>query len=433
MGPCIITCSKYNELALNILSDTSTFELLPVTSDHSIIEDYLQDLKNSQVGSMVTPEKHSCPSFKGMPKVHKNPVKLRPVVDASNCFTTKLSKLLHLALTETKQIVYRINDILVPSTDKFIQKLSEIPESEVPKLRMDALDVESLYTNIPHEVVLSAVNFFTCYLKSNTISFKFEKQHITITVGELIKLVRIYLKYNILFYPEQKVWYKQIKGIPTGGNVSPVLADLSMSYFEVQVKDNMFDLWRKYHYSGRYLDDLLILTSDESYSPEKFQEMFYNNVFILKVTCENDDDKIFLDLTVKQERDNCRMSYKLYRKPGNAYNYIHNKSFLAQHVKTSFIRNEFNRIRKRCYYDKDYISESQFFTERLLKRGYSKTFIESCISLNHNTSKNESQHWSVLFYQEDVNKSDLVKLLDKPEEEVSIAFRNQKNLKSYLS
>jgi hypothetical protein len=206
-----------------------------------------------------------------------------------------------------------------------------------------------------------------------------------------------------------------------------------MSYFEVQVKDNMFDLWRKYHYSGRYLDDLLILTSDESYSPEKFQEMFYNNVFILKVTCENDDDKIFLDLTVKQERDNCRMSYKLYRKPGNAYNYIHNKSFLAQHVKTSFIRNEFNRIRKRCYYDKDYISESQFFTERLLKRGYSKTFIESCISLNHNTSKNESQHWSVLFYQEDVNKSDLVKLLDKPEEEVSIAFRNQKNLKSYLS
>lgn len=435
MGPCLISNSKYIELSDSILCDQSTFMPLTITSDHDIVQEYVSVVKNLSCHHLLIPESNKSPVFRGMPKVHKNPIKLRPVVNASNCFTTKLSKLLLAALKTTKDLISNMNDFLVSSTDKFIEKLGRIPSEIVSSLHMDALDIESLYTNIPHDLLINAIDHFLCYQRSNTLFFKFEGKYVTLSSNEVLKLSKIYLEFNVLFDPKRAVWYRQTKGIPTGGNVSPVLADIVLSYCEMKIKDDHISIWNQYRYSGRYLDDLLVLTTDESYSPSKFQDLFYSNKFILKETGSKIRECVFLDLEVKQECEKNLFSYKLYRKPGNAYSYIHEKSFLPLHVKRSFIWNEFERIKRRCFYEVDIERESKFFEDNLLTRGYSKAFITSCKTFSSRQSTVESKHWLVYPYQIDIPKSTLVlNLKDSTPipENVQISFRNQKALIKYL-
>lgn len=104
MGPSIISKMKYDQLSLKLLHDKSTFEPL-MWYEEDIVKHYMLDVKrlcSKSLQESICPDviQQRLPMFTGLPKVHKPIIALRPVVNASNCITTKVSKLLQEILME---------------------------------------------------------------------------------------------------------------------------------------------------------------------------------------------------------------------------------------------------------------------------------------------------------------------------------------------
>jgi hypothetical protein len=433
MGPVVITVELETQLALSILENQAEFDKINKSKSEIILSfnKELQLLLPDKLSKKLSPkiEQLHLPIFQGLPKVHKHPLKLRPVVNASSCFTTNISKLLQEVL---KPVLIRMEDfnlLNIRSTDQFIKKLKEIPADIIPSLKLQALDIESLYTNIEHKDVIIATTFFLDSTNRNTHEIKLDKGTISIENNLVINLLKIYLRYNYLQFNNnnEELILFQKKGIPTGGNVSPTLAMLVLSFYEVNFRENHASLFEKYRMSGRYLDDILIITTDTEYSAEKFQAMVYDNKFALKITSEVEHGYVFLDIVVTKETNPNRLKYKLYRKPGNAYMYIHYMSYIPAHVKKSFILNELIRIQKRCIDNEDVKSESEFFLKQLTKRGYPKKYLNSITKNKHIKQTKEGKKydkWLVLPYQDLISSNEIRKILDI-QPFIGISYKNQ--------
>lgn len=116
----------------------------------------------------------------------------------------------------------------------------------VKNMLLVTLDVESLYTNIPHEGGVEAVDF---YLRPKHLDMK---PSIT-CIKELTKLV---LTKNSFMYKD--VHYLQVKGTAMGSTMAPNYASLYVGFFEREFVFNRshntffhhIGLWR------RYIDDI---------------------------------------------------------------------------------------------------------------------------------------------------------------------------------
>ncbi len=88
MGIAIITKELYNSLSKNVVNDTSFTK--SEKGINILMQEYYEQLTFHHKVDFIKPkedQKH-LPSFIGLPKVHKSPVKLRPVVNARSCWTT---------------------------------------------------------------------------------------------------------------------------------------------------------------------------------------------------------------------------------------------------------------------------------------------------------------------------------------------------------
>ncbi len=145
--------------------------------------------------------------------------------------------------------------------------------------------------------------------------------------------------------------------------------------YENQYQMFFEDQWNSLKFFGRYLDDVIALTTDPNFNWKSMEESIYQKQIILEDNSHEDHRTgIFLDVLVEVENSN-EISYQLYRKPGNAYQYIHEKSFIAHHIKKNFIQHEVLRIQKRCKKHYDFVRHLKHFKAQLTKRGYSKNFI----------------------------------------------------------
>ena len=393
----------------------------------------------------------------GIPKVHKNPIKLRPIVNASNCYTTKLAKVITCILTPILTLTNKLNPLNVKNSDTFIEKLKKITPEEVKNLTLDALDFESMYTNIPRQKLLHNIRSLLNKFRNNEdtdlkdvrklVNKKQQYDYIRITNGDIMTMIETYLDYN--YVKDEGKIYRQLNGIPTGGNCSPLLANLYLSEYELNFKDNNPEMFEKYKNSGRYLDDLAALTSDILYSAKKVNKMIYMNDMNLTTNVDNipykprhplNQRKIFLDLVIELEKliKKACIGYRLFRKEGNAYNYPHQQSHLPQACKEGFIKAEFNRIRARCKYEHDIHQENEYFIKNLIKRGYKRHKIENLKAKSHDqkTKRRFTNRWIVTRYTNIYTKKSIKQainpeIIDMEEikEEANLAFKNFPKIK----
>lgn len=434
MGPCIISKEIYCSLTSNLLNDVHTFELLDMKTE-DIVNSFFERINlviPQYIRSCITPteQEGNIPRFTGLPKVHKNPLKLRPVINASKVTFTKLSMLIDDTLKPIINKLKDMNPFNVKNIDEFISKIRE-KEINTTEYKMDALDISSLYTNIPIDLVLESVEFFTLQnLKDKTYSRIFcknAKTWLNITVQNQIDLISIYLEFNYLLTEDNKV-YKQIQGIPTGGNCSPSLAMLALSYLEIQFRRENRQIWQHYSLSARYLDDWIIITTDKNYERERFQTLVYKDKFILEPSNNTiANECIFLDGRFRFEEN--KITFRLYRKPGNAYSYIHAKSFIPLHIKKGFIVGEIIRIYRRCFHEKDALVEEKFFVQKLIQRGYEPKFLRRLVLIGRSKfkqSKNNSDNkpeykWLIVPYLPQIPYFEYLEAV-RPSEEFNYAL-----------
>ena len=167
--------------------------------------------------------------------------------------------------------------------------------------KLVSFDVSSLYTNIPHELRLKAIEYWLDKYPK-LIHSRFNKSFIL----EALKLV---LKNNHFVFKEE--FFHQIVGTAMGAIVAPTYATLVMGYLELQFYEkckNEFGVKNgKYIEENchRFLEDCYIALDETNINPLKLFDTLNNIYDNIKFTKEQHNLYLpFLDIMINKDLEN---------------------------------------------------------------------------------------------------------------------------------
>jgi hypothetical protein len=275
------------------------------------------------------------PILHAVPKMHKTPYKFRFIAGARNSSMKNVSKLVQRALiflrghfrNYCRIAKSRGNKGLYWAIDGSIQTVNDMKSIKVKKnTTIFTADFASLFTNLPHDLVLSKVMTLVgkCFANSGGkqgLVFTYENIYYAdanpnkngsvfyhkVEIVEMIDQVlkQGYVKFgNIVFH--------QKCGVPMGGNASPMLADLTLSVIEFEYlnKQQNFTVARTFGKVYRYMDDIAVI--GEGNFKQVFHQI-YPNSLQLEETSTSEKESNFLDLTICIEPNNTIVT-RLYNK-----------------------------------------------------------------------------------------------------------------------
>src|SRR5215813_2514280 len=225
------------------------------------------------------------------------------------------------------------------------------------------MDVNSLYTNIPHEEGIDALRH---YLSSNDESKP--------TSDTLCVLTELVLKNN--FFEFNNKHYIQVQGTAMGTKMAPNYANIFMGHLEnriLECTELKPILWL------RYIDDIFMLWPHGLTSLNNFLDHINNFHPTIKFTHSYSSNQIhFLDVSVHLDIN--KLTTKLYKKPTDRKQYLHFKSCHPKHSKRGIPYAQLLRIKRICSKEQDFISDSTELMKSFSQRGYPKHILDSAIS-----------------------------------------------------
>ncbi|CAG2250987.1 unnamed protein product [Mytilus edulis] len=239
----------YKEKVLEQLNDEEYYKQITNNPDKAtkkrlkkLIKDYNQCLTEKEIAYLCDFDPKES-NFYGLPKVHKSAqiqntvrdqnniyvetfrpadLKLRPIIAGPESLTQRLSHFIDLVIKH-----------LCPSIPSYIKDdmefLNHIPAIVPEETLLTSFDVTSLYTNIPHDLGLTAVKYWI-EEKRDEIDSRFETNFI-------LEATKIVLEENTFYFDGNK--YRQIKGTAMGTKVAPTYANLVMGYLEQQMQEQI--------------------------------------------------------------------------------------------------------------------------------------------------------------------------------------------------
>ena len=302
------------------------------------------------------------PVFYCLPKVHKDPVhpKGRPIVAAIGSLTENISSFVDFFL---QPIVNSLPSFTQDSTD--LLKTLKSVQDPTTVTYMACLDVESLYTSVPHT---GALETLTLFLNQRPPDSKPET-HV------LIELTETLLTHNYFMFQDEN--YLQIKGVSMGSKASPSIANIYMGLFEqnyvFNATENIFlpyiKMWK------RYIDDICILWTGDETTLLKFFEFINVKNEHLKFTMEYDQHQVnFLDIKITKE--NGTFQTDVYRKPCYRNSLLRSDSFHPTPLKNSLPISQFYRVRRICSTDESFETQSETLKSMFVSRGYRQDIVE---------------------------------------------------------
>ena len=229
----------------------------------------------------------------GLPKIHKEQLTYRIIISSINFPTYKLARFLSDILVK---VVGKTNSYVKDSWSFY----DDMKDIIIPNnYKMISLDVVSLFTNVPLELVSEIINE-----KWSDIS-----TYTKLTKSEIIKALK--LVFNNTVFSFDKIFYEQKYGCPMGSPLSPVIANLVMEKIEGIALSKL--TFEPIMYK-RYVDDIFTIV------PECFvDEMvdvfnsIHNRIKFTKEV-ELEGELSFLDIKIIKNDDN-RVKLNWYRKP----------------------------------------------------------------------------------------------------------------------
>lgn len=366
--------TDYNNLVLDHLSDSNTYEfkgkfnnnwvtamcklkLSPLVSNPII-----KQLNDQSIKYLNEKREYKLPFFHILAKIHKSPLKGRPIVGATNWITTPVSILLDILL---QKIVIQFSTIL-KNTYQLLQELKNVKMTSED--RLVTLDISSLYTNINIKVLETSLS--DPLLK---LLFKFICDNNYFQYGDLL--------------------FKQKRGIAMGTNAAVNLANIYLArFYDPNIVKN-----KKVKFFKRYIDDIFIIYNNHEDTLTSDLEIWNKLIRDIKITYEFNDKTInFLDVTIFQKEDGS-LGYKTFQKPINKYLYLPPFSYHTKHTIKGFITGEILRYKKTNSDNLDLTLILSQFKFRLLERGYSKFFLNKIFkSQTTNSSKEKEKRKKLL-------------------------------------
>ncbi|UYV76593.1 hypothetical protein LAZ67_14001351 [Cordylochernes scorpioides] len=284
------------------------------------------------------------PNLYGLPKIHKANTPLRPIISYSGSPLYPIAKYLSSIISPfQKKLPYT-----VPNPVAAIETINNIP---IPHdSYMVSFDIESLYTSIPHDEAILALQEFL---------HNHPEIILPIPKEALIDLIELYR------------YFKQVKGLPMGNSVSSALANIYMDKIDKIIADTaqlQVIIWK------RYIDDILCITKVDLSTILNF----LNNLKpFLKFTFEIEENNSLPFLDIQLTRNQDRIETRIYRKPTHTGSYLNFNSFGPIHHKISVVKTLSKRlITHFSTNNNDTKKERTKVFQELLSNNYPKPFIK---------------------------------------------------------
>jgi hypothetical protein len=199
---------------------------------------------NTQLGAFL---RHKCPAsdldepavpvFYGIPKIHKHPTKIRPIV---LCHSTAQGLAAKFVSKQLKPLLDARPYVLHGSKD-LAERLAAIHVPRHRKVWLISGDIVAFYPNIPTQRCVDIVNQW--WLSENAEESVASKHLFTSAVR---------LVFRNLIFDFMSSTYRQKRGLAMGIACSPNAANLYGAYFEQKILPDPDFL-----FFGRYIDDVL--------------------------------------------------------------------------------------------------------------------------------------------------------------------------------
>lgn len=309
----VMNKSEYNDKMMTLLNDRATYTILERDISNQIQfqcnalitkwEDH-QFITTNEAKWMRT-YNSVCAKIYGLVKVHKAGYPIRPIVSSIKAPTYQLSKMYSRILKNVVGKTYRS----IKNSFELAKKLRRVrlPKNHV----LISLDVVSLFTKIPSELIYAAI-----HKKWNTI-----KKFTSLPKEEFLEGLKIVIE-NCCFQFEG-TFYKQIFGAPMGSPSSPVFADLVLEILEDVVINK---LGFRLPFFWRYVDDILTAVPEDKVDQILKAFNDYNPHVQFTIEKESNQKISFLELDII--RDGCSIKLDWYHKPSWSGRYMNFESHL---------------------------------------------------------------------------------------------------------
>ena len=285
--------------------------------------------------------------FYTLPKIHKDGNPGRPIVNSIGTITEKLSAYIDQHI---RPLVPNIPTYIKDTTD-FINTIEGIQLD--PTDLLVTIDVSALYTSIPHNEGLMAINK------------ALENQYDPLLKTFICRLTHQVLIKN--YFTFNGKFYHQIQGTAMGTRMAPSYANLFMYQLESNI---LRSLILKPDYWYRYIDDIFAIWT---HGPEELHHMMtiLNHYHpTIKFTHSYDYHSIpFLDTLVCRDINN-KLYTKLYHKPTDNKHYLHFHSAHPRKQKESVPYGLLIRCRRICHKLEDFNREADIIINKLRQRKY---------------------------------------------------------------
>jgi hypothetical protein len=366
LGPAAMDTSDYIKQALQEHLLTDTYKQLSETEAKSKmlnLKNILKTLLSTHAQWLTKSELtyfkrslqtfHRLPIFYGLPKVHKNPISLRPVVSTSGSL---------LAIFST-WLDYKMKDLL-PLVKSYVKNsfsaLEELKKIQIPEnALLFSADATSMYTNIDTPTGITAVRDFIESCK-NQIPENFP-------INLFLEVLELVMNNNIFTF--SNTYWLQLTGTAMGTPVACAYATVTFGHFENSVILNDYSRFLLYY--KRYIDDIIGI-----WLPPENNDLTSWNHFKLKLNSwgklqwkieEPSKKTIFLDLELQIQDSS--ISIKTYQKDMNLYLYIPPLSAHPPSCFKGLITGELRRYWLQNNPD-DFQNILCKFIERLTERGH---------------------------------------------------------------
>lgn len=314
--------------------------------------------------------------FRQTAKVHKKPLKTRPIVCCAGTFMNDWSKWLDFWLQKLKSTV--------PTYVKDSQQvLDEIKTLTLPpNAKLFTCDANAMYNNIDTEHAIEVISWWL-----NDLKTRGQLPH-DFPLEAVIEAMKIIMRNNIFEYGD--CFFLQLLGTAMGTSAAVMWATIYYAYHEVHTLIPRYGNFLLYF--KRFIDDCFgIWVGNFTNNWSDFcNDVNDFGVLTWDILDQRPSDSVdFLDLTISIHGN--KLITKTYQKKMNLYLYIPPASAHPTGCIKGTIFGLVRRYHAQNTYRQDYINYVRLLYRRLKQRGWDKAYIRPLIIEACNVAERTSQ------------------------------------------
>lgn len=159
-----------------------------------------------------------------------------------------------------------------------------------------------------------------------------------------------------------------------GNPISPILADLHMSYFETHITEAFPHIFKTWY---RYVDDVFAIVPDRFVTDALKLLNIQQSSIQFTMEIEKDNHLPFLDLKIIKE--NNQLTFGIYHKPTHTDNYIKNDSYNPIAHKHAVLNSLTHRLVFTPLKEEEYNKEYKYIISTAINNGFSQQLVDKKI------------------------------------------------------